>query len=481
MTSPLPIRVRFAPSPTGMMHLGNVRAVVMNYLFAKQKHGTFILRIEDTDQQRNVDAYVTGILDDILWLKLDYDEGPIKGGHYEPYFQSQRTSIYQEKLIVLQHRDLVYRCFCTAEELDKKRQRQIALKQPPRYDRTCLHLSKEQIQENLDAHKPFIWRFQLPEGTIQIHDMARGTITFDMKNFSDFALTRQDGSFTFMFANFVDDVVMIISHVIRGEDHLTNTAMQAALYQTFNVPLPMFWHLPIICNASGQKLSKRDFGFSLNDLRNAGYLSEAICNYLAIIGGGSFEHEIMPLDELVKAMNFDSLNATGQVRYDIEKLRWLNHKWIEKLELEDLTKRCLPFLQTRYPNQPLNEQNIASLLKALRTDLTMLADAADVLQFYFMAPEIDNAQLQEVIPAEFITSLKEIARNNVALIASESSAQFVDKMKQDAQKQNIQTKYLFWFIRLCLTGKAHGPAVHELIDMIGTKEAIKRIEKVIAQ
>ena len=481
MTSQLPIRVRFAPSPTGMMHLGNVRAVVMNYLFAKQKHGTFILRIEDTDQQRNVDAYVTGILDDILWLKLDYDEGPIKGGHYEPYFQSQRTSIYQEKLTVLQHRELVYRCFCTAEELDKKRQRQIALKQPPRYDRTCLHLSKEQIQLNLDAHTPFIWRFQLPEGTIQIHDMSRGTITFDMKNFSDFALTRQDGSFTFIFANFVDDVAMVISHVIRGEDHLTNTAVQAALYQTFNVPLPVFWHLPIICNAQGQKLSKRDFGFSLNDLRNAGYLPEAICNYLAIIGGGSFEHEIMPLEELVKAMQFDSLSATGQVRYDIEKLRWLNHKWIEKLDLTDLTKRCLPFLQTRYLNQAFDEKQVATLLKSLRTDLTTLADAADALQFYFMAPEVDNVQLQETIPAECITPLKEITRANVALIASESAAQFVERMKQDAQKQNIHSKYLFWFIRLALTGKAHGPAVYELIDMIGVSESIKRIEKIVAQ
>ncbi|MCL5875178.1 MAG: glutamate--tRNA ligase [Candidatus Dependentiae bacterium] len=479
MTSQLPIRVRFAPSPTGMMHLGNVRAVLMNYLFAKQKNGTFILRIEDTDQQRNVDAYVTGILDDILWLKLDYEEGPIKGGHYEPYFQSQRNSIYQEKLTVLQHRELVYRCFCSTEELEKKRQRQIALKQPPRYDRTCLHLSTEEIKTNLDANKPFIWRFKLSEGTIQIHDMARGAITFDMKHFSDFALTRQDGTFTFMFANFVDDMVMVISHVIRGEDHLTNTAGQAALYHAFNIPLPMFWHLPIIGNAMGQKLSKRDFGFSLNDLRAAGYLSEAICNYLAIIGGGSFEQEIMPLEDLVRAVNFDTLSATGQIRYDIEKLRWLNHKWIEKLDIADLTKRCLPFLQTRYLNQSFDEKKIVTLVAALRTDLITLADVADVLHFYFHAPEIDEYQLQETIPQEFIAPLKEIARNNIASIASEGATHFVDRIKQDAQKQSIQIKYLFWFIRLCLTGKAHGPAVHELIDMIGTGEAIKRIEQVI--
>ncbi len=481
MTSQLPIRVRFAPSPTGMMHLGNVRAVLMNYLFARQKEGVFIIRIEDTDQQRNIDTGVAGILDDILWLGLDYDEGPIKGGHYEPYFQSERTSIYQEKLTVLQHRELAYRCFCTPEELEKKRQRQIALKQPPRYDRTCLHISAEQIKENLAAHKPFNWRFKLPDGTIAIHDMARGIITFDMKNFSDFALTRQDGSFTFMFANFVDDMVMVISHVIRGEDHLTNTAGQAALYKAFNVNLPMFWHLPIIGNAQGQKLSKRDFGFSLQDLRAAGYLPEAICNYLAIIGGGSFEQEIMPLHELVRAMNFDNLSATGQVRYDIEKLRWMNHKWIEKLDLEDLARRCMPFLKAQFPDANLDEAVLASLLKSLRTDLVTLPDVVTALQFYFQAPQLSDAQLQESIPADILASLKNIMRTAAALIATEPSAQFVEHLKQEAQKEKISNKYLFWFIRLCLTGKANGPAVHELIDMLGKIESIKRIEAVVKQ
>lgn len=482
MTRQLPVRVRFAPSPTGMMHLGNVRVALMNYLFAKQKHGTFIIRIEDTDQQRNVDTQASKILDDILWLGLDYDEGPIKGGHYAPYFQSQRTSIYQEKLTVLQHRELAYRCFCTTQELEKKRQRQIALKLPPRYDRTCLNLSAEQISKNVAGKVPFIWRFRLPDSVIQIHDMARGIITFDMKHFSDFALTRQDGTFTFMFANFVDDMVMVISHVIRGEDHLSNTAGQAALYKAFGIEMPIFWHLPIIANAQGQKLSKRDFGFSLQDLRTGGYLHEAICNYLAIIGGGSFEQEVMSIEQLINTLNFDNLNATGQVRYDIEKLRWINHKWIERLDLKDLTHRCLPILQSAFPAiTDIDEKTLLSLMSIIRTDLITLNDAKDALYFYFHAPQLTNEQLQEIIPTDILNSIKKLIHNNIALIATDSSHAFVEHIKEEAKKGAIQNKYLFWFIRLCLTGKAHGPAIHELIDMLGKQESIKRIEAIIKQ
>ena len=272
------VRVRFAPSPTGIMHLGNVRAALINYLFAQKNQGTFVLRIEDTDQERNENIFTQRILDDLAWLGLTYTEGPSKSGPYEPYFQSERGLIYQDFLKILEAKNLVYRCFCTIEDIEKKRQRQIALKQPPRYDRTCLRLSPELVTIKVAQSTPFIWRFQLPDSSIAVHDLARGVIDFDLKNISDFALTRTNGTFTFMFANFVDDLTMKISHVIRGEDHLTNTAGQAALYAALEVDTPIFWHLPIIVNSEGKKLSKRDFGFSLEDLRNAGFLPEAIDN-----------------------------------------------------------------------------------------------------------------------------------------------------------------------------------------------------------
>lgn len=475
MSSSKPVRVRFAPSPTGMMHLGNVRAALMNYLFAKQKKGTFILRIEDTDTERNYDPQGVKIIDDLLWLGLDYQEGPIKGGHYEPYFQSKRNDIYKEKLTVLEHRNLVYRCFCTVEELEKKRQRQLALKLPPRYDRSCLKFSSQEIEQKLAAKVPFIWRFKLNQDeTITIHDLARGAMTFDFQHFSDFALTRNDGSFTFMFANFVDDMVMVISHVIRGEDHLTNTAGQAALYKAFGIDLPIFWHLPIIGNAQGQKLSKRDFGFSLNDLRQAGYLPEAICNYLAIIGGGTFEKEVMNLSQLADAIDFDHMKPTGQIRYDVEKLRWLNHKWITTLQDNDLVYRCMQFLAPVYPQvTQLSAEKIQQLITTVKNDLNILSDIHSVLAFYFEKPVVDEQTLAQTLSVTEMNKIVAIIQQHTASI--DNPKEFVEKLKSDAKQQNIANKHLFAFIRLVLTGSTHGLALHDIISILGTTETMQRL------
>lgn len=306
------IRVRFAPSPTGFMHLGNVRAALLNFIFARQKVGTFVVRIEDTDQQRNIDPEGRQIFEDLAWLHIAYDEGPSKGGPYEPYYQSQRSAIYERYLKLCQEKNLIYRCFCTPEELEKKRARQLALKQPPRYDRTCLHRPAAEIEAFLATHQPFIWRFKLDyEKSVSFYDLAHKEMHFELKHFSDVPLTRQDGSFTFMFANFVDDVEMKITHVFRGEDHLTNTAVQVYMYETFGAEPPVFWHLPIIGNAQGKKLSKRDFGFSLTDLKNAGYLPEALANYLAIVGH-SVEHELMDMKQLIDTFNFSISRQQGK-------------------------------------------------------------------------------------------------------------------------------------------------------------------------
>lgn len=468
------IRVRFAPSPTGLMHLGNVRTALMNYLFAQQKKGTFIIRIEDTDLQRNFDPEATKIISDLTWLGLDYQEGPIKGGPHAPYFQSQRTEIYEKYIQELKEKNRIYRCFCTPEELEKKRERQAALKLPPRYDRTCLKRNPADTQKLLDDNVPYIWRLQLDQAkSITIHDLAHGTITFEFKNFSDFPLTRADGTVTFIFANFVDDMVMDITHVIRGEDHLTNTANQAALYEIFGKKIPTFWHLPILCNAEGKKLSKRDFGFSLTDLINSGYLPEAIDNYLAIIGGGSFEQEIMSLNELAQKLNFDHIHSTGHVRYDVEKLRWLNQKWIAKLSPEDLLNRCEPYLAKEYPFiKDFDRATLSSLLQAMKPEMYLLADAIEVLKFIFVSPVVNTSQFTE--------DQKKIA----ALVKSHldkisNPEEFVSQLKVAAKEQNIPLGQLFWVMRMTLLGKEHGPAIHELIKMLGTQEAIIRIEKLI--
>jgi nondiscriminating glutamyl-tRNA synthetase len=467
------IRVRFAPSPTGMMHLGNVRTALMNYLFALQKKGTFIIRIEDTDFERNMDPGAQQILADLAWLGLQYQEGPLVGGSHEPYFQSQRTALYQKKLHECEQKNLIYRCFCSPEELEKKRQRQLALKQPPRYDRACLKLSPEEIHDLMAHHKPYIWRFKLnQEEPVIIHDLGHGSITFDLKSFSDIPLTRQDGTFTFMFANFIDDVTMEITHVIRGEDHLSNTAGQVAMYQAWGVTPPVFWHLPILCNAEGKKLSKRDFGFSLNDLRTAGFLPEAIDNYLAIIGG-SFEQEIMSRAELAQTLNFEHINPTSQIKYDVEKLRWLNHAWIARCGDVRLEQLCRPYLEQAYPQaNMLNAAVIIKLLDLIRTDLKTLADCVPALKFYFKAPMLDKNTLISGAGKEF-EGIRSLIKEQISSLATPEL--FMKELKKACQENNLQTKTLFLVLRMALTGTAHGPSIHDLITMLGTQEAKKRL------
>lgn len=466
------IRLRFAPSPTGMMHLGNIRTALMNALFAKKGQGTFILRIEDTDPERNFDPGAKKIIEDLHWLGLSYDEGPEKGGPDAPYFQSERISIYQKVLDTFIQKQQVYRCFCSTEELEKRRARQIALKKPPRYDRACLTLGEQEIRTKLADHAPYIWRFKLnQEAAVSIYDLAHGTITFELKNFSDFPLTRSDGSFTFIFANFVDDMLMKITNVIRGEDHLTNTAYQAVLFEASGAPLPTFWHLPVLCNMQGKKLSKRDFGFSLRDLRKDGYLPEAILNYLAIIGGGSFTQEIMSFDELAQAIDFDHIKTTGQVRFDTEKLTWINTKWIDRISAEELGERCLPYLAEAYPEaKTMNPTKLNTILQILKSDFSKLTDAVPAMHFYFVKPQVTPEKLAHYENKEILSAiLSEVATT------TDTSEVFISKAKKLAQEHKIKIKDLFEFIRLGLMGSAQGPSIHDLLGILGADESKKRL------
>ncbi|MBY0353093.1 glutamate--tRNA ligase [Candidatus Babeliales bacterium] len=459
------IRVRFAPSPTGFMHLGNVRAALMNYLFAKNQNGTFILRIEDTDEKRNLDEARAKILSDLEWLGLEYTEGPYKGGPYEPYLQSEREHLYQEKLALLIDMKRAYRCFCTIEELEHKRARQIALKQPPRYDRTCLRYTEAQIQEKLAAALPFIWRCKIEEGhSVTISDMAKGNVLFDMKNFSDFALTRTSGTSTFMFANFVDDWLMEISHVIRGEDHLTNTAMQAELYHAFSLPLPIFWHLPIICNSTGEKLSKRDFGFSLEDLKEAGFLPAAIVNYLAIIGA-SFKEEIQSLEELGKNFDFSHLHASSSMKYDLEKLTWINHQWISRTNSYEMMEQLKGLLHKEIPaSSETNPQELENLITLLKPELKTLNDIVSLAAFYFDTPIVHKEDLVAHVGAE---KTEHILRSIEACKQYLPNTElFLEHLKTLGKEHGISMKELFGSIRYLLTGQFQGIGIKDLLNVL---------------
>ncbi len=469
-------RVRFAPAPTGMMHLGNIRTALMNYLIAKQKDGTFIIRVEDTDPERNFDPGAVKIMEDLTWLGIDFQEGPGKDGDFGPYFQSERTDLYKKKLQEFIDKDLVYRCFCTSEELDKKRARQIALKKPPRYDRTCLKLSQEE-SDNKASSTPFIWRMKLdPNKKLTINDLSHEKVTFDLKNFSDFPITRQNGSVTFMFANFVDDSLMNISCAIRGEDHLSNTAGQAAMYDASGQEMPTFWHMPILCNIDGKKLSKRDFGFSLRDLKAAGFLPEAIVNYLAIIGG-SFKNEIMSMQELAETINFDHPPTTGQIKYDVDKLRWVNHKWICKSDIPKITALCRPYLEESYPAvKDLSEKKLIEIVGHIQKELITLPDSVQLLAFYFSEPTYLKTALSLLIDPSKLVVYKTLVKE---ALEEKTSETFLNKIKEYIKAANITPKEAFSYLRYALTGSPKGPGVGELIEILGYDKSKKRIEKLL--
>jgi nondiscriminating glutamyl-tRNA synthetase len=474
------VRVRFAPSPTGMMHLGNVRAALINFLFAQQKQGTFILRIEDTDAQRMFDPEAQKILEDLQWLGLTYDEGPHIGGAHAPYYQSERTDLYEEQRAVFAEKNLIYRCFCTEQELEKKRLRQQALKLPPRYDRTCIALPQTKIDHLLTEKVPYIWRFKCDHSlSLTITDLAHGNINFNMSNFSDFAITRQDGSFTFIFANFVDDLLMKITHIFRGADHLSNTANQAALFHAINEPLPIYWHLPILVNLEGKKLSKRDFGFSLRDLKDAGFLPEAVGNYVSIIGG-SFKEEIMPLHDLATIFNFNTIHASSHITYDVEKLKWVNKNWINRYNPEQLMKQCQPALEAAYEEKAKNidATTLTNLIQIIKSELTTTNDAVQALEFYFNEPQVIHADIEACIPQTAYAPIKAIINEYKNLLTT-NAAEFVIQIKNAANNMNVPLKELFWFLRLAMMGKTNGPGIHELVHMLEGKQALARIEKTL--
>lgn len=469
------VRVRFAPAPTGMMHLGNVRQALINFLFAQQKQGAFILRIEDTDAQRMFDTGAEHIQKDLAWLGISYQEGPGVGGSYGPYFQSQRSSLYSEYLEKLQYSNHIYRCFCSTEELERKRKRQIELKRAPRYDRTCLNVSADELRAKLNASTPFVWRFKLPAEKITITDLVHGAIEFDLANFSDFPITRQDGSFTFIFANCVDDITMHMTHVFRGEDHLSNSASQAMMYRAFNANIPIFWHTPIMCNKEGKKLSKRDFGFSLDDLRTSGFVPEAIMNYLASIGSKTGAQEIMDVEELVRSIDFTHHSATSTIRYDEDKLRWMNHEWIKRLSIDVVTERCRPALERHYPQvATMSHYELKDLLTPLHQELTTLIDSVALLHGRFHTPELDTVALEQHELSRYKTVLTSIVAH---LRTHKNPDELIDVMKRACKEHGLPTKSLWALVRIALTGSAEGTSIKNLLHIIQHEDIVKRLER----
>src|SRR3990172_2476123 len=342
---PNKIRVRFAPSPTGYLHIGNVRTALFNYLFAKKHNGSFILRIEDTDFDSVKKEYEDSILEDLKWLGLNWDEGTDCGGDYGPYRQSERINLYREHADRLLNEGKAYQCFCSPEELERKRKESLSKGLPPRYDGKCCNLSREEIVSyEQKGIKPSI-RFKVETGLIEFEDMVRGKMTFKGSDIGDFVILRSAGVAASNISVTVDDALMKITHVIRGEDHLSNTPRQILLNQAMGFDIPEFAHLSMILGPDKSRLSKRHGAESVKELREEGYLPEAVINYLSLLGWSSEDgREIMPLNDIIKNFSIERVSKSPAV-FDIKKLRWINSHYIKNKDIAELTELSIPFFK----------------------------------------------------------------------------------------------------------------------------------------
>jgi glutamyl-tRNA synthetase len=454
------VRVRIAPSPTGFAHLGTASTALYNVLFARQKHGTFALRIDDTDLERNRPEYEQLIYEALQWLGLDWDEGPDKGGPYAPYRQSERIDLYKQNAVKLLAEGKAYKCYCTPEELEAERRQAQAEKRPYKYSRRCL------IDPPKDRTE-FTVRFKVPGGEIKFTDMIRGEMTFDAGLIGDFILVKSDGFPTYQFASPVDDATMKISHVIRGEEHLSNTPYQLMIIDGLGYERPAaFAHMPLILAKDGAKLSKRKHPESnLMLYREQGYLPEALINYLALLGWNpGTAQEIFTFDELVRVFSFDRVQHAG-ARFDWEKLNWINGEWIRAMDDAELATRLEPFLPS------LDEATVRRAIPALKTRMAKLADATEYLDYLWKDPEA---------PALDPDSVERLKLAAEAIKDVPWQPELIEQaLEEVVTRTGISKNKLYTPIRLALTGKKVSLPIHYTLALLPKEVAMARINEAI--
>lgn len=455
------IRVRIAPSPTGFAHLGTASTALYNVLFARQRHGKFALRIDDTDVERNRPEYEQLIYESLGWLELDWDEGPDKGGPYSPYRQSERVDLYRQYAARLLSEGKAYKCFCTPEELEAERRLAQAQKRPYKYSRRCLtDPPKDRIE--------FAVRFKVPGGEIKFTDMVRGEMSFDADLIGDFIVMKSDGYPTYQFASPIDDALMNISHVIRGEEHLSNTPYHLMVVDALGYERPFAYaHMPLILAKDGAKLSKRKHPeANLMLYREQGYLPEAVLNYLALLGWNpGTSQEIFTLDELIDVFSFERVQHAG-ARFDWEKLNWVNGEWIRAMADTELAHRLQPFL----PN--LDEATIIRAVPALKTRMTKLADAVEYLDYLWQEPE------PQALDPEMAGRMKLVAE---ALEQVEWQPEPIEHALEGVVEQTgLSKNKVYTPIRLAVTGKRVSLPIHYTLALLPKEAAIGRIRGTMA-
>ncbi len=474
-----PARVRYAPSPTGEPHVGNIRTALFNWLYAKHTGGQFILRIEDTDQNRLAPGALDAILGSLRWLGLEWDEGPEVDGPYGPYFQSQRLQLYQEKADLLIAQDNAYTCYCSPERLDAMRKEQQRRKEPPKYDRRCRDLPES--SKALDGITPVV-RFKTPlDGRTSFYDLIRGEIIVDNSTLDDFVLLKSDGFPTYHLANVIDDHLMEITHILRADEWLASTPRHMLLYQAFGFETPVMAHLPLILGPDRSKLSKRHGATSLIEYKEQGYLPEVIINFLALLGWSMNEKdEMFSVDDLIEHFALERIGKTGAI-FNHEKLLWMNGVYIRELEISDLVHRALPFLEQGLPPdvlRPLDEAYVEDVMALLQDRIKLLSEAPELTEFFFtddleyeaptlLGKDFDRERAKTVLGLvmEKLYSLEDFTTESLESL-----------IRQIAEEQGLKTGTFFGLLRVAFTGRTAAPPLFQTMEVLGVERCIRRLE-----
>jgi len=477
-----PVRVRFAPSPTGYPHVGNIRTALFNWLFARHSGGRFVVRIEDTDVARKVEGALEAILGGLKWLGLDWDEGPGVGGDYEPYFQSQRLSLYREAAERLIRQGDAYYCYCSSQRLKEMREEQARRKQPPGYDRRCRDLSEaERAQKEAEGITPVV-RFKTPlEGRTGFNDLIWGEVVFEHSTIDDLVLLKSDGYPTYHLANVVDDHLMEISHVLRAEEWLSSTPRHLLMYQALGFEPPQFAHLPMILGADRAKLSKRHGSVSITEYREQGYLPETMVNFLALLGWSLDDKtEIFALAELVANFSLERVSRTGAI-FNQDKLNWMNGAYIRSLALDDFTRRTLPFLENGLPagvRRPLSIDYVRQVMPLIQERARTLAEVSELTGFLF-TDELDYEPglliVKRMDRESFVQALEAVRQRLTPLQAFDTSS-LEAVLRPLAAELGLKTGQLFGTLRVAVTGRTVAPPLFETMSVLGKERSLERIE-----
>lgn len=473
------IRVRFAPSPTGELHLGNARTAIFNWLFARKMNGKFILRIEDTDQERSKPEYLKMILEDLRWLGLDWDEGPEIGGPYGPYLQSERLAIYREFSDKLAKEGKTYLCYCSPQELEERRK--IAQEQglPPRYDNRCRDLTAEQKASYEKQGRQSVVRFKVEPQLVKVHDLVRGEVTFDTALFGDFVIFKSDGFPTFHFAVAVDDGLMKVSHVIRGEDHLPNTPRHILLFQAMGFEVPQFAHLSMILGPDGSRLSKRHGATSVGFYGEEGYLFESLLNYMALLGWSSGDdQEIFSREELISKFSIERVVGSSAI-FSLEKLHWVGMQHIRRFPAEELFMRLEELFPESLPGE-MDRSRLFKMIDFLKERAGTLRELVKELDVFVNEPNLDQEEARKVFSNPQSRPVLEAILK--ALEKEWTGEDFPVKSLSNCQKElGIKGGDFYPPLRLGLTGHIHGPELKDLCPIMGKEEVIKRLRRALEQ